>query len=102
VNSTPNAFAAARALDRHLLRAILDTLATPSRTMPKLTEIAERIKQERANNSQLGDEIAARLDALPAKRLEAKQRANQVMDELHGDVDGLEAELRQISNLPLG
>lgn len=68
----------------------------------KLREIAARIKQAREDNDRLGDAIALRLDALPQKRDDASQIAHGIIDEMIADIGGLERDLRQISNLPLG
>lgn len=47
------------------------------------------------------DKLAAKLDGLDQKAPESFARAHQVIEQHSADIDAMDGELRQLSNLPL-
>jgi len=78
--------------------AITDAVAKIN-AMGKLHLTAQRIKYARAKLEAEADKINARLDDLDKKAPAAFANANSVVDSQHADVDGMDAEIRQLSNL---
>lgn len=77
-----------------IARAIID-----GRKMGKLSAVAQRISDTRRKLDDEADRLANRLDGLDKKAPEAFAVAHSVVDSQHADLDGMEAELRQLSNL---
>jgi hypothetical protein len=69
--------------------------------MSKLGEQGLRIAAKRAYHSDKADEIAARLDAIDKAEPATFAIADAVISERESDLATFEAELRQLSNLPL-
>ena len=71
------------------------------RRMGKLQAVAERIKDTKAKLEAEADKLASRLDDLDKKAPAAFDRGHSFLDAQHADLTAMEAELRQLSNLPL-
>ena len=67
--------------------------------MSKAKTIADRIKEARKQFDIDLDGIAAKVDAFEAKKPEVVARAEGVVSDLNSEADGLDSELRQLSNL---
>jgi hypothetical protein len=70
--------------------------------MGKLQEIALRIAKTKESLDAEADKLSARLDEIDRKAPEAFTRGKAVIDQHSADLDAMEAELRQLSNVPLG
>jgi len=70
--------------------------------MGKLQSVAERIRDTKRRLEGEADNLAKKLDALEAKAPAAFDRGHQVLDQHNADLDAMDSELRQLSNLPLG
>jgi hypothetical protein len=65
----------------------------------KLHSIAQRIAATKKSLDNQADQLAARLDDLDKKAPDAFKSANALIDQHNTDIDAMEAELRQLSNL---
>jgi adenine-specific DNA methylase len=70
-------------------------MAKPSEASRRLTEFKNRIEGKT-------DALLAKLDGAEKKVDPAFDRANEVLDAHSAEVDAMESELRQLSNIPLG
>ena len=68
--------------------------------MGKLTSVAQRIAEAKAKMDAEADKLADKLDVLNAKAPDAFSRAHGIIDSSNADLDGMDADLRQLSNLP--
>lgn len=68
--------------------------------MGKLHLVAQRIGDTRKRLDAEADKLAAKLDSLDAKAPEAFSRADAIIASQNADIDNMESELRQLSNLP--
>jgi methyl-accepting chemotaxis protein len=75
--------------------------ALNGKRMGKLHDVAQRVAQTRQRLSDEADKIAARLDQIDQKAPNAFANAHSILDQHNADIDAMEAELRQLSNLPL-
>ncbi len=69
--------------------------------MGKLQEVAQRIADTRKKLEAEADKLAGKLDGLDAKAPAAFERGNAIIDQHGADIDAMDSELRQLSNLPL-
>ncbi len=69
------------------------------RTMGKLQEAAARIKAKKLELEGEADKILARLSEIDNKQPEVFDRANKIVSQHHADLDAMDNELRQLSNL---
>lgn len=69
--------------------------------MGKLHEVAERIKRTKASLESEADKLMAKLDGVDKKAPDAFSRGHAVIDQQSSDIDTMDAELRQLSNIPL-
>lgn len=69
--------------------------------MGKLHEVALRIAETRKSLEGEADKLSTRLDDLSKKAPAAFGHANALLDSHNADIDAMESELRQLSNLPL-
>src|SRR5690242_13305131 len=70
--------------------------------MGKLASVAQRIAETRKKLESEADKLAGRLDDMDKKAPEAFNRAHTILDSHNADIDDMDAELRQLSNIPLG
>ena len=70
--------------------------------MGKLQEVALRIKQTKAHLESEADKLLTRLDGIDKKAPSAFDRGNAILDQHNTDLDAMDSELRQLSNIPLG
>ena len=70
-------------------------------SMGKLHQVAQRIASTKKTLEAQADKLALRLDELDKKGPDAFGNANAILDQHHADLDAMESELRQLSNLPL-
>ena len=70
-------------------------------SMGKLHEVAERIKRTKASLESEADKLMAKLDGVDKKAPDAFSRGHAVIDQQSSDIDTMDAELRQLSNIPL-
>ena len=71
-----------------------------TRIMGKPTSLAQRIAQTKKHIEDQSDALALKLDALDKKIPEAFGHADHVISQHSGEVDAMDAEMRQLSNLP--
>lgn len=69
--------------------------------MGKLAAVAQRIGETRKKLESEADRLALRLDDMDKKAPAAFDRAHSIIDQHNTDLDSMESELRQLSNLPL-
>ena len=69
--------------------------------MATLAEVAVRAGEAKKRHQVRADGYAAKLDGIEQREPEAFARADAVMDALSVDLDTMDTELRQLSNLPL-
>ena len=69
--------------------------------MGKLQEVALRIKQTKAHLEFEADKLLTRLDGIDQKAPSAFDRGNAILDQHNTDLDAMDSELRQLSNIPL-
>ncbi len=70
--------------------------------MGKLQEVAQRIAATQKRMNDEADKLASRLNEMDGKIPAAFERGHAIVNQGHADIDAMEAELRQLSNLPLG
>lgn len=70
--------------------------------MASLKSISERIAEKHAAHMAKADEYAARLDGIDKREPEVFAHVDNVMDGLKGNLDGIESDMKALSNLPLG
>jgi hypothetical protein len=75
--------------------------ALNGKRMGKLHDVAQRVAQTRQRLSDEADKIAARLDQIDQKAPNAFANAHSILDQHNSDLDAMETELRQLSNIPL-
>ena len=69
--------------------------------MGKLQAVAQRIRQTKTNLEAEADKLAGKLDELDKKAPAAFERGHTIIAQHNADVDAMDSELRQLSNLPL-
>ena len=84
-------------LQEHL-KADIKAIQT-HRTMGKLQEAAARIKAKKLELEGEADKILARLSDIDKKGPTIFDRANKIVDGHNADLDAMDNELRQLSNL---
>lgn len=72
------------------------------RGMGKLQEVAQRIAKTKQTLEAEADKLLTRLDGIDRQAPEAFARSNAILDQHKTDLDSMESELRQLSNVPLG
>ncbi len=70
--------------------------------MGKLQEVAQRIAATQKLLNSEADRLAERLTEVEKKAPQAFDRGHQILNQHNADLDAMESELRQLSNLPLG
>ena len=74
-------------------------IKTEHKIMGKMHEAALRIKAKKAELEAEADKILSRLDGLDAKSPEIFDRAGKIIAAQSADIDAMDSELRQLSNL---
>src|SRR5512139_4023254 len=69
--------------------------------MGKLQSVAQRIADVKKQLEDEADKLATKVEGLVAKAPAAFDRGHAILDQHSADVDAMESELRQLSNLPL-
>jgi uncharacterized phage infection (PIP) family protein YhgE len=69
--------------------------------MGKLQSVAQRIAATKQSLEAEADKLAGRLDEIDKKAPQAFQRGHDILSQHNADLDAMESELRQLSNLPL-
>lgn len=85
-------------LEREILKPTIKAIQT-HRTMGKLQEAAARIKAKKLELEGEADKILGRLSEIDAKQPDVFDRANKIVSQHHADLDAMDSELRQLSNL---
>ncbi len=85
-----------------LLHAPRPPIRAYKRPMGKLQEVAQRIAATQKKLNEEADRLSGRLDEVDKKAPAAFERGHQILTQHNADLDAMENELRQLSNLPLG
>ena len=67
--------------------------------MSKLSEVAQRIAAVKKRLSDEADDLMSKLDGIEQKEASAIEGAQSLVNSQASDIDALDAEIRQISNL---
>lgn len=70
-------------------------------SMGKLHQVAQRIADTKKKLEAEADKLNEKLDGLDAKAPDAFAKGHAIIEQHNADVDAMESELRQLSNLPL-
>ena len=84
-----------------LAKKLEGDITNMSGKMGKLQAVAQRIRQTKLGLELEADRLAAKLDELDKKAPAAFERGHSIISQHNADVDAMDAELRQLSNLPL-
>ena len=85
-------------IEEEVLKPTIKAIQT-HRTMGKLQEAAQRIKAKKLELENEADKILGRLSDIDKKGPTIFDRANKIVDGHNADLDAMDNELRQLSNL---